>query len=474
LDLIGVQAGVLLAFVPPLCGVAIIVWRNQNMIKRRNIKIQWNKPSSPKSLIIGLLFIVGMIIAARFWSIRNIDIPLWGDSYHHTMISQLIVDNEGLFNSWDPYTDLNSFTYHFGFHTLVASFHWITGLALPVGVLWVGQLLNIFAVLVLYPLMIKFSGNRWAGIIALLFSGMLISLPMFYVNWGRYTQLAGQVILPVSMYFLWDSVERDGISCKSIGIPSILLAGLALTHYRVLIFALGFMFIIFMYHLRQKKLQDIFIKALLIGTGSILLFLPWFIHIFGSTILQIFGEQISTSASALSQSTVEYNSIGNLSFYMPIWAWIITGAASVVCMIKRPQSTLLIVLWCLLLLVAANPNWIGLPGTGALSNFAMFIAIYIPASLLNGLAGGVFIEEILNRNAEYQQVFLNGLCFFVIVLSLWGLQKRISDVGFRRMFLKRLIFLLTHFLPIMARWRLVPMVGFGFHSLPGEIQSYLR
>jgi hypothetical protein len=117
------------------------------------------------------------------------------------------------------------------------------------------------------------------------------------------------------------------------------------------------------------------------------------LRVYGSTIFQIFGNQITTSSSSLSQSTIDYNTIGNLTIYLPIWAWIMFGAATIVGLFKRPKSVLLVGVWCLILLFATNPNWIGLPGTGTLSNFALFIAVYIPAGLIVGLA----VEQLLGR-----------------------------------------------------------------------------
>ncbi|MFN2280805.1 MAG: hypothetical protein ACK2TZ_03005, partial [Anaerolineales bacterium] len=73
---------------------------------------------------LALLFTIALIIAVRFWVIRSLDAPMWGDSYQHTMIAQLIVDHGGLFDSWQPYAEMTTFTYHFGFHSLVAVFHW--------------------------------------------------------------------------------------------------------------------------------------------------------------------------------------------------------------------------------------------------------------------------------------------------------------------------------------------------------------
>ena len=89
-----------------------------------------------------LLGILVLIAGTRFWAVRRLAAPMWGDAYQHTMIAQLLVDHGGLFNSWAPYASLQSFTYHFGFHSAVAVFHWVTSLSLPQATLWTGQILT--------------------------------------------------------------------------------------------------------------------------------------------------------------------------------------------------------------------------------------------------------------------------------------------------------------------------------------------
>ena len=54
------------------------------------------------------------------------NVPLWGDSQQHSTIVQLILDHGGLFDDWAPYADIQSLTYHFGFHAFAASIAWLT------------------------------------------------------------------------------------------------------------------------------------------------------------------------------------------------------------------------------------------------------------------------------------------------------------------------------------------------------------
>ena len=78
---------------------------------------------------------VGLLV--RLYIVRDLPAGMWGDSYHHTMIAQLLVDNGGLFTSWEPYAPLVTFTYHYGFHANVAFFHWLSGYSVPLSIVYV-------------------------------------------------------------------------------------------------------------------------------------------------------------------------------------------------------------------------------------------------------------------------------------------------------------------------------------------------
>ncbi len=220
-SLIGLRLGASVGWLLPLLGGIALLWailRNRKLVNtdrgskaaRRSIFSVHLSPAFWPSLV--YIIVLALIIFTRFWTVRTLDFPMWGDSYQHTLIAQLLVDHGGLFNSWAPYADLQSFTYHFGFHTLVAVYHWLTGFNLSQATLWTGQILNVLAVACLYPLAVRIGRSPWAGILAVLVAGLLSPMPMVYVNWGRYTQLAGQVILPIAMYLVWELLSPQGVT----------------------------------------------------------------------------------------------------------------------------------------------------------------------------------------------------------------------------------------------------------------------
>jgi hypothetical protein len=456
-DLTGLHLGVGYAVIPPVAAIVFLAWKNFGPLrhffkhpvfpKPRFSRTEWGSfifHTSAFFLTTTLIFLV------RFYVVRTISMPLWGDSYQHTLIAQLIVDHNGLFQSWQPYTSLQTLSYHFGFHTAVAVFHWLTHLDLAQAMIWFGQILNGLAIIALYPLAVRVSGgNRWAGIGAMLVAGLLSALPMIYTNWGRYTQLAGQTILPVAACLGWTILESFSTKSEPVTgktstvkktlttfladwrslIPaSLAMAGLALTHYRILIFAALLYPIFLIFELRKSNWKPILIRLCALTLLSGILVLPWYIRTYGSGILRNLTIKISTSAASISNATLESNAISRLDSFFPILLWLLLFLAVAWCLWKRSRRAAFFSAWWLLILLATNPVWLHLPGTGVVTNFTLLIAIYIPAGVLLGAAAVTLVnpEQFSPRGR-----FWGSLCLWLVVagLGLWGINQRRNDIS---------------------------------------------
>jgi hypothetical protein len=464
-SLLGARLGMLYAWLPPtLAALYLLVKAVRGYRNRPANSPGWQSALRlPAACDMAFLAVTLLIFASRFWPLRTLAIPMWGDSYHHSMIAQLLVDHGGLFNSWAPYAEMQTFTYHFGFHTLVAGLHYLTGLDLPAATLWAGQLVNGLAVISLYPLALRLGRNPWGGVIAVLLAGLLSPMPMYYVNWGRYTQLAGQVILVVGVYLTWEYLAREGMEAKRerwripllIGIA---LAGLALTHLRVVIMAALFIAAFCLVFLRRGTGVAILRRVLVMTAIAGLLFLPWLVHTFSGRTLDIFAgtleipaEQVVESASeATAGTSIVTTSVGNLFDYLPALVWLSLPVLIGWGLWRRDRGILLVSLWWWLIWIAGEPGWYGLPGSGAISAFAVLIAAYIPAGLYYSAATGWLAErlrgtpsvpepatpeakdEIDERPAEifagWRRLVNPLLALAVIAAACWGAWQRLGDV----------------------------------------------
>lgn len=427
-DLVGLHLGAIYAWLPGSAALAALLW-----MKRGNLaswRVKWPSWAALGGRLpdFALIIVLLAVFFVRFWSVSNLDLPMWGDSYQHTMISQLMLDKGGLYDSWEPYAPLETLTYHYGFHADAAIFGWLARLPAFRAVIWAGQILNGLAVLAVYPFARRLGGSRWAGVGAVLLAGLLFPMPMSYVNWGRYTQLAGQTILPVFALLFLDALREERHDWRKIGVLAIALSGLALTHYRILIFALAVLPAYALLELRRKNFVPALARMMALGAGSLALFMPWFLHVYGGRILAILGTQLTTPAAANPAGLEQYNAIGEILAYLPAWAWWSLPLVILTGLLLRKGGVAFVTVWWLLILLAANPAWLNLPGTGTLSNFAVFIAAYIPAAILLGAALGWIVESrYFQRGAAVR--LLSPLLLLIVFTAAWaGGRQRLLDV----------------------------------------------
>jgi hypothetical protein len=266
-----------------------------------------------------------------------------------------------------------------------------------------------------------------------LVAGLLSTMPMYYVNWGRYTQLAGQVILPGAVYLIWVTLETKARDWRLMGLEWIALAGLALTHYLVTIFAGLFFVAFFLLSLQREKVRTLLVNITLLFAGVVVLFLPWFVHVFFGKLPNILAYYVTAPTKAASTFLQEFNAIGNISSYLPLTLWVLLLLCIIWGFWRREKSVALMGLWWFLILLATNPQWLHLPGEGVITNFTLFIAAYIPASILIGagigwlhlsLQGSFFVKLYNGRRWVYSFLLL----LLVTGIGLWSARQRLSDL----------------------------------------------
>lgn len=422
-SILGIHLGAWHTWVPLLASILYLLF--QKFRRKQDIIIfGMSTPSASSIPSITALIILILIIFSRFWTIRNLEAPMWGDGYHHTVIVDLILKNAGLINSWQPVADVDKFTYHFGFHAITAVFAWASNLEPRFATLWAGQIINILAILTLLPLSSLLCKNPWMPAITLAVAGLLSPMPMFYTNWGRYTQLAGQAILPVTLYMTWLQLDKQKpLSIKDIGVLSILWVGLGLTHYRI--FALGVIGMV-AYIVSQVRKQSLPLLTRNLGILSLfstLLFSPWLIRLFEGNIPNLFKAQITQPATKISKIANSVINVGPINTFLPYWLWLALFFSIGYSLWKNIRYAKTISLWILFCFIAANPAWLKLPGSNAISNFAIFIAVYIPAAIFLPK----LVSDLLVRKSNHVLWNLTS-SVFLILLSVGFLPQRLADI----------------------------------------------
>lgn len=400
----------------------------------------WNKTTG--WLLPGIF---GVALLVRLYSVRDLPTGLFGDSYHHTMITQLLIDNQGLFQSWQPYAPLATFTYHFGFHSNAAFIHWSTGMDAIQSVLWAGQILNALTVAMAAVLVAALGSTAWGSVWAALLTGFVSTLPAYYVNWGRYTQLTGHIVLVVVVVCWIALVEKPEPAASIAGelrarwrpllLAALLTAAMILTHYLVTVFAALFVgsYLLVLILLRQSW-HTFFLVVVLSAVATLLALLfaaPWLYTVF-------FKGYLTRNATGFVRGFVEEERVVQYSMIpmvVPLYSkhYILGGAlvGLVVAGWRRHWRIALLALWSVLLVMCAMPQVVGLPGSGIIDHLTALGAWHLTLPLLAAYAIAAGQEQVRSFGIWLRLPrFIGTLVALLAVVAVigWGVSWQVAIV----------------------------------------------
>ncbi len=433
--------------------------------------------STDRAFIVAFLFIFLVSLLVRFLHIRNLVVPAWIDSVHHTLITQLIVTQGGVPQSYEPLLPIGEFIYHFGFHSLVAAFHWLTGLDITRAMLIVGQVVNGLMVLSAYLLVKCLTGRRLAGLFGALIVGLISLMPAYYVSWGRYTQLTGLALLPTAIALTMKGVgtktARRGLSNPrpptsnpsarlraglQLPIAAVSVAGLLLTHYRVLILYGCFVLAYLLYETLTRShggtrrhgtsvfpcspcfrvpkpsvpsatLRTGFLRywgrAAMICLLAALLTLPWLVNL--ARALLPLATLPSRMQGAPSYNVAPYDLImigrnrGLIALSTCGFLW---G------LYKRERAVILTALWVALAVLITNPTILGFSSTWLINNASLAIALFVPFAILGGYLLASLQPPTFNPSTRLRAGLKRLILAVIIALvALWGAGGMLSVVN---------------------------------------------
>lgn len=390
---------------------------------------QLRRWSATTYLPISIGFVIVLIVTAalRYLHIRNLVVPAWVDGVHHTLITQLIVNWGGIPESYAPYLNVNSYVYHFGFHTLAAAFTWLMQMDAPDAVLVVGQVVNTLMVFGIYLLTKRLSGSATAGLVSAIVVGVISLMPAYYVSWGRYTQLTGLALLPAVFVFTQDALEASCLRWRNFALAGLAIAGLTVTHYRVLVFfsALVVAYLLVETVARRVHVKYLWGRALLLATLSIVLAAPWLVRVITTQIglgRLVGWFQGSASFNAVPWSLVDVG----LNRVLMVWAGLGLGWG----IWRRARIAMLTLIWTVLLVVTVNPNLFGFSSMWLINNSSLVISLFVPLALLVGDLFGALSGIVGTRLPDrWQPKIVWGGIIAVVVVTLWGASGMLSVVN---------------------------------------------
>lgn len=410
------------------------------------LRARWRSLVRLEPLEWGAVAVFGFTLGTRFYFVRERPVPAWSDSLHHTLLTELTAVQGRLPATLDPYLPIPLDQYHLGLYALTALVQWLAQVPAHTALLVTAQLLNGLAAVGVYLVLDRKVG-RVGALVAAVVIGLFSQQPALYANWGRFTQLAGQVLLPIGWLLVWESVEAWTRSPAQTPSPSrrelfgqtalaaLVSAGVFLLHFRVAAFYLPLLLLTvtwLLWRVRHDRaaLGRGVAAVLWLGAVALLLVLPVLVDALRHYIAdRLAAGQAAPSAGPVS-AFYEFP-LGSFPYLIgiPWWGVGAAMAAALVGGMRRNVVALQVVLWVPLLLALGYAYLLRVPMLNVTNLGAVLILLYLPIGLLVGCA----VEEVLRllrAGAAARWAVVAGM----VALGVWAAPQRTQTLEAYRFF----------------------------------------
>lgn len=234
----------------------------------RSFRPPGTAPDPAEGLFLGAVLILTLLV--RLYPLGDLALTPWVDGPHHALITRKILEANRVPDSYGPEVKIPAF-YHFGFHVHAAFIARITG-AEPAGAIGLaGQLLSAWSAVLACWLVREWAADARAGLVGAGLAGLILTFPGYLLSWSRFSLAAGLDLLPAVLLAGRDWVRSD----RAAGAVGILLAGLALTHYRLLVMAGLFLLLLTAFSWKGAGPHSRLGARLMLALGGFLPALPW-------------------------------------------------------------------------------------------------------------------------------------------------------------------------------------------------------
>jgi hypothetical protein len=259
-----------------------------------------------------------------------------------------------------------------------------------------------------------------AGLFAAFLTGFVSLMPAFYTNWGRYTQLAGQLLLMVALVFLVRLMSAEWRR-EEFALLALCVGGLVVVHYRILIFFGLFclpLAVLVMVRNRGgwQTTVSSWARVAAATLAGLLFALPWIVNLIVNYLPGL-GERLGTVTE---DYLAEYNNLEALVVYagrLMAAVALIGVIVAVVVLLRRAKlreggeagrwnaagAALVVATWVGLLVLSLYVR------PGAIGSYTVAIMLYIPLSALGGYGLGTIVDLLATRWTVVRQVAVAGV-----------------------------------------------------------------
>jgi hypothetical protein len=420
---------------------AVIVWRMRG---------HWREQFTFDQLEWVALGIFGMTLFTRIWIIRDHPYPAWSDSLHHTLLTQLTATQGKLPVNMEPYSPVALGQYHLGLYSLSATVQWLAQVPAHTALLWTAQVLNGLCGLGVYLLLDRKVG-RVGAVVGAAVVGLLSHQPAWYVNWGRFTQLAGQTILLIAWLVTWEAIalwghlgqgDRGKILWNSAA-AAVLTGAMFLMHFRVALFSLPLLAVSTVWELwksrRENRIGFIVLGAVAIGVVALLVITPalWealHIHVDASLgLARVYQSgEVPSEVSQAMERFYEFSprrDVPSLAVYP--WLIVVSGLSAMIGLLRCNRLVITSLVWIAILYLAGNAYLLKSPLLNITNLGAVLIMWYLPVGLIIGSA----VQEAVILSGPHQRERIVRL--IIVLVSIAGFiasHVRVTEIELYRYF----------------------------------------
>lgn len=334
------------------------------------------------------LFLI--ILFTRLWVVHLYPYPAWSDSLHHVLLTQLTAQNGRLPYTLEPYEPANLSMYHLGLYAFTGSIMILAKVPATTALLVGAQFLNALNASGIYLVLDRFV-NRKAAIFGMLFVGLVSFQPAWYFNWGRFTQLSSQVLLPIAWLLTVEALYRskEGIKLQlfwEVIFSSLTTASLFLLHFRVAGLYLPLLLIStvveYVASIKSKYFWKMVGVLMLIGTLSLTLISP----VLRDALITYIGRSYGTTTVSESNVLSYFTYYPDTIFTIGLRRWVIylLLVASLIGLVMKDRLVIEQGIWMVCLWAIGHFYLLPIRGLAFVNYTGIMIMFYIPAAIILG------------------------------------------------------------------------------------------
>lgn len=265
----------------------------KNLKKMRKIRFSFKKSYDLYIIILVIILFLGLF--SRVYPVKDMNAPLFADPAVEGTIARLIIDNQGIPETWEPFLDLK-LAHQTGFASIVAWFNIISGFSIPRVILFLTNMLHGLFPLTIYMLASPLFKDRLRPLVAGLIA-LVSAFPTFIFVAGMNSGVVMYFLLPFLLFLVFRNFSKP--SWKEMSLLTIVSLGCFLVHPIYLFFLLLFSFPFILVNMKPDKkfFKKVFILFLFAVLVPCMIFLP--------KILNTFNPDSSVSGLAAEQWEIQ-------------------------------------------------------------------------------------------------------------------------------------------------------------------------